>query len=375
MAEGEAASIALAALPMIPLKITLTTLEADCRKLIGRLRPSWSADRVELKRLTAGITNVIMKCKSVDQDNVHPDMLIRIYGKNTEVLIDRERELRNHALLHTIGLAPAVLGRFNNGYAYDFCPGTPCGPDLVADSVVAPIVARTMGQLHRRAPLRSNAAPSLFPTMREWLKQVPRSYTSSSKAQRVFDVHFSIDALARDIDSLERTLAPLASPVVFCHNDLLCENIIWNPHLNTVNEGEGEGAGAGAGAGGGTATFIDYEYGQANFRGFDVGNHFNEWAGVDEVDYSRYPNDTQQRIWLRHYLAAYTDTPVARVESADVRKLQVEVNSFSLASHLFWTLWALVQAEISAIDFDYMGYGVVRYDEFKRCVKEHSSHL
>ena len=32
---------------------------------------------------------------------------------------------------------------------------------------------------------------------------------------------------------------------------------------------------------------IDFEYGSYNYRGFDIGNHFNEYAGYD-CDYSLY---------------------------------------------------------------------------------------
>lgn len=50
------------------------------------------------------------------------------------------------------------------------------------------------------------------------------------------------------------------SPIVFCHNDLLLANIIYNAEKNTV-------------------TFIDYEYSNYNYQAFDIGNHFAEFAG------------------------------------------------------------------------------------------------
>ena len=46
----------------------------------------------------------------------------------------------------------------------------------------------------------------------------------------------------------------------FCHNDLLCGNIMVNDSTAAI-------------------TLIDFEYGGTNFRGFDIANHFNEWAG------------------------------------------------------------------------------------------------
>ena len=81
--------------------------------------------------------------------------------------------------------------------------------------------------------------------------------------------------------------------------------------------------------------FIDFEYGSYSYRGFDIGNHFNEYAGYD-CDYSlyviflfymlfpsflsrqwlkwnelfvvehvfcRYPTKDEQYHFFRHYLA------------------------------------------------------------------------
>ena len=48
--------------------------------------------------------------------------------------------------------------------------------------------------------------------------------------------------------------------------------------------------------------FIDFEYGCYSYRGFDWGNHFNEYAGF-ECDYGRYPDTATAALFLRHYLA------------------------------------------------------------------------
>jgi ethanolamine kinase len=59
---------------------------------------------------------------------------------------------------------------------------------------------------------------------------------------------------------LKAELCSVGSPVVFCHNDLLLANAIYNARKNTV-------------------TFIDYEYSGYNYQAFDIGNHFAEFAG------------------------------------------------------------------------------------------------
>ena len=47
--------------------------------------------------------------------------------------------------------------------------------------------------------------------------------------------------------------------------------------------------------------FIDFEYSCYSFRGYDFGNHFDEYAGF-ECDYSRYPNKQAIAAFMRHYL-------------------------------------------------------------------------
>jgi len=138
---------------------------------------------------------------------------------------------------------------------------------------------------------------------------------------------------------LKVELEALDSPVVFCHNDLLSANIIKQD--NSVQ-------------------FIDYEYGCYNYRGFDIGNHFNEWAGF-ECDYSKYPSKAVQMVWIRHYLKAFYNNEPSAIEVDQVYK---EANKFALASHFYWGLWGLVQAELSNIDFDYMEYAIMRFKEY-----------
>ena len=65
-------------------------------KLLDYFLPDWEVSRcsssVSCQALPSGITNKLLKCESNhNKENV---ALIRIYGPNTEVLIDRDREVK-----------------------------------------------------------------------------------------------------------------------------------------------------------------------------------------------------------------------------------------------------------------------------------------
>ncbi|XP_014676138.1 PREDICTED: ethanolamine kinase 1-like, partial [Priapulus caudatus] len=83
----------------------------------------------------------------------------------------------------------------------------------------------------------------------------------------------------------------------------------------------------------GTVTFIDYEYGDFNYQAFDIGGHFAEHAGVDAIDYSRYPDRTFQEKWLRVYLRSWYSEMGKNPDSITdqhVADLYEKVNKFAV---------------------------------------------
>ncbi|KAJ3399111.1 hypothetical protein HDV05_002048, partial [Chytridiales sp. JEL 0842] len=109
---------------------------------------------------------------------------------------------------------------------------------------------------------------------------------------------------------------------------------------------------------------IDYEYGQYNPRGFDIGNHFCEFAGFD-CDWELYPSKEQQMKWLASYLRA-SKADGTEPTPKELAHIYAEVNKYALAAHMFWGVWALIQAEISDLDFDYADYSQMRFKEYFR---------
>ena len=88
------------------------------------------------QRFTGGITNPLMGCWHKDDPAQEEMVLIRIYGENSELILDRDAEIRTIQLLHAVGCARPLFARFANGIAYGFFPGTCLDETTVRDPVI-----------------------------------------------------------------------------------------------------------------------------------------------------------------------------------------------------------------------------------------------
>lgn len=114
-------------------------------------------------------------------------------------------------------------------------------------------------------------------------------------------------------------------------------------------------------------TFIDFEYSFYSYRGFDIGNHFNEYVGLDSPDYNLYPSLQMRLFFVKNYLIALNQDKMHYCPSQnELNDVICEVEFFSLSSHLFWILWSVIQSRCSKIDFDYLTYAKSRYHEFRK---------
>ncbi|CAG8766149.1 29655_t:CDS:2 [Gigaspora margarita] len=308
-----------------------TNLLGGSKEVALLLFESWRKDDLELVQFKNGITNKLVNCTN-KRLQVH--ILIRTYGKKSEVIIDRKRETK-------LGLVRPVYCQFNNGIVYGYTPGRAISTPDMSNPHICLLIAEHMAVWHKVENISDQKESTLFPDLRKWLGEVPKSYVNP-KTDEKFQKNFKLEELFNELTDLENELVKLESPVVFCHNDLLSGNIIYEEARNKVS-------------------FIDLEYGSMNYRSFDIANHFNEFAGF-ECDYNLYPSKEFQKKWLRHYLCSYN--PDTTISEEEVDELYREVNKFALASHFFWGVWGLIQAQFSEINFDYIEYAILRFKEY-----------
>ncbi|XP_032761282.1 ethanolamine kinase 1 isoform X2 [Rattus rattus] len=219
--------------PEVPkLDVTVQDQEEQrCRdgalSLLQHLRPHWDPREVTLQLFTDGITNKLIACYVGDtMDDV---VLVRIYGNKTELLVDRDEEVKSFRVLQAHGCAPQLYCTFNNGLCYEFIQGEALDPQHVCNPAIFRLIARQLAKIHA-----IHAHNGWIPKSNLWLKMgkyfslIPTGFADEDINKRFLSEIPSPQLLQEEMTWMKEILSSLGSPVVLCHNDLLCKNIIYN---------------------------------------------------------------------------------------------------------------------------------------------------
>ncbi|KAI0882718.1 kinase-like protein [Annulohypoxylon maeteangense] len=371
----------------IPLSYDSENPDSSARALILALRPEWSSpdSKIEFISFKDGITNTLLKAinkkEGLSKDEVDKEaVLLRAYGHGTDVLIDRHRETQNHELLMNHDLAPELLARFDNGMIYRYIRGTVTQPADLRESPIYLAVARRLAQWHAIVPCIYEAhpltngvngdanasrdkviahaapgkpSPNVWTVMQKWIFALP----TDTEAQRTRQADLQQE-LTKLIEELSERPGLGDNGLVFAHCDLLSGNVIIEPQSTYTKEGGEQQK---------EVSFIDYEYATPSPAAFDLANHFAEWGGFD-CDYNVLPTRAQRLEFIREYIHTYfsllPDKPINIDEEAETQKLLAEIDIFRGVPGFYWGIWALIQATISHIDFDYAEYAEIRLGEY-----------
>nr|XP_043628970.1 probable ethanolamine kinase [Erigeron canadensis] len=293
------------------------------------------------EKVSGGITNLLLKVSVKEENGKTEHVTVRLYGPNTDYVINRERELQAIHHLSAAGFGPKLLGVFKNGMVQSFIDARTLIPSDMSKPKLAAEIAKQLKSFHQ-VEVPGSKEPQLWDDIWKFFERASGLTFDDPEKQKIYG-QISFKEVCDEITKLQELTGRLGAPVVFAHNDLLSGNIMLNEDKEKLY-------------------FIDFEYGSYSYRGFDIGNHFNEYAGYD-CDYTLFPSKNEQYHFFRHYLNP--DEP-NEVSDSDLEALYVETSCYMLASHLFWALWAVIQAKVSPIDFDYLDYFFLRYNEYKR---------
>lgn len=217
--------------------------------------------------------------------------------------------------------------------------------------------------------------------MQKWIFALPTSTkTQTEQRDRLQSELEWLVALLRDTPGV----GDKNEPFVFAHCDLLSGNVIVEPtrdsdqdsssasaspsRRSSASDSSVNGAGAMDDEATASVSFIDYEYATPAPASFDIANHFAEWGGFD-CDFSVLPTRSVRRAFLREYLASFNrhhaqTQPSPKEKEKQLDELFEQVDLFRGVPGLYWGIWALIQAQISLIEFDYANYAEVRLGEY-----------
>jgi thiamine kinase-like enzyme len=266
----------------------------------------WKGKDVKVSPLSGGLTNENYLVEASGERYV-----MRIPGQSTELLsIDRANEVHNTKAAASTGIGPMVLEHVPglDVLVLEFISGPTMSARTLQSKEMAVRMASSFRRLHGSPRFLKDF--DMFRLIEYYLEIVDEHEVTIPRGY-----HDWLPAVAE----IERSVSVGALAPVPCHNDLLCENFI--------DDGK-------------TLRIVDYELSGNNDPCFDLGNTAQE-ANLDQA----------QRAAL---CAAYFG-------HEDAQQL-ARMNLFALMSDVGWTLWGAIQAKISAVEFDFTGYYMGRWE-------------
>ena len=376
---------------VINLAENLETDFAQLRRLIVRVFPQWiDTKKLEISQLTGGITNMLLSC-TYDNDTT---ILIRVYGHGTNLIIDRHREFISHLILNSINLAPPVFARFKNGLIYGFLSGRSLKPEELSNEALSPLIAQQLGNWHKslnyklieegvdkirtlRIGARRNSVgkkknitkkkrfiSNVWELIDDWIEIVPINpeLIASFKQHLNEDVNEANlkEVVKKEFHWLKAILELVNSPIVSCHCDLLSGNVIV-PEDFDFQARQGTENPLPSSVGQNPIKFIDYEYMLPAPRAFDIANHLAEWQGFN-CNRDAIPEPSISNPVLVKWCESYLNST-----KSDPKEIEILINEVSMFYGLpgfYWGIWAMIQSELSNIEFDYAKYGKLRLGEY-----------
>lgn len=350
---------------------------------------------LSIKRISGALTNSVYKVEYVDeaQNLKLPILLLRVYGKNLDSIIDRERELNVLVRLSQKNIGPKLLGIFSNGRIEQFLEGfLPLNKDSIRDEIISQILGRRMKDLHYKVELSPDdvdGLPISWKLIYKWLDifetTILPSYASRGVTEElIFFMKF--EKFKGLIKKYEKWLfshydtESLASNYKFCHNDTQYGNLLLHesfdptevvlshtPSSSTMNNDEKQPViKSTSNKKDHNLAVIDFEYSGANFPAYDLANHFCEWMGDyhhPEKSYhifeERYPTRLEKLNLIKSYVEYefqfpssnlkfnfdkdVTQASAAELIQFEIKKLYNECIFWRTTVHIYWCFWGLIQ--------------------------------
>jgi ethanolamine kinase len=341
----------------------------DLMDIIAAIKPNWSFKNLVFTECTGGITNkLIIVSVDMNRSNFKDDHVVfRIYGQGTDVYINRNNEISCMKLLNALKIGAEVYGRFENGIFYEYLKGNTVNYEIIQNELIFAMIAESLANFHliMTGSTESNEffskQPILFDCINKLCNIIPDSYENIKESDRYLVEKLPTKQLIlKEIFKMKNNLESYFNKsklnnVVFSHNDLLLENIIYNKDNNLGKQ----------------IMFIDFEYSGYNYQAYDIASHFNNYCTKgDTYDDSLYPCKEYQLKWIHYYLKCFLKNQSFNNQNSItdlVDDLYIQVKILTLLSHLFWGIWCIGKAcNSDNTQFSFTKVAHLRFNEYFR---------
>jgi len=309
------------------------------QEIIEVVRPQWCLDRCDYKVFSKGITN---SSAVYFIDDFKEPFVIRQNGELSDKFVNRKNEIKAFERLAEADVCPPLIATFENGVVMEFFRGKMLNEKNIAEKVVARTVARAVAKMHKNVKLdESENSADIVRRIGEFIDLLPEKF-SNREIQNISETLgvCSKSDLMKELQFATIILEQQSTPLVFCHNDMLPDNLLYEEDIDHIN-------------------IIDFEYQSPNPAAFDIAEHFNEYSGL-ELNFNLVPDEEYMTWWLDEYLQIFKGEFSPKEISLWVKSVKLMMP----LSHLYWGCWSLMQAELSTIDFDYVTYAHKRIQQY-----------
>lgn len=251
-----------------------------------------------IKELSGGTSNKIYLLN----DNI----ILRLYGKNSDTLVDHKNEKYITNELSKLNISPKIVCDFDGGRLEEFIKNSrlPTTNDLLTNKEILINVIKKMRELHN-VKLNLNENPILIKNICDW----------TYEAKNINSLYTEIYELKDYILDKLKNIKTLG--IVLCHNDLQKNNILVNNNDLSVN-------------------LIDFEYCGYNFIEFEIANflcelfmEYNEHTSkVDVFDLTNI-SELVCELYTNNY--------------DEMRILLNNLKIFFVATNYLWIMWSIIK--------------------------------
>ncbi|EPX70668.1 choline kinase [Schizosaccharomyces octosporus yFS286] len=348
--------------------------------------PAASHPTLIIQRISGALTNAVYYIAPPEGFKAIK-LLLRIYGPNAEMFINRLTELENLKRLAKHSIGPRLLGEFGNGRFEQYMESTTLTAETIRDPVRSIYVARRISELHnviQLTPTEQYELPNAWKFCFSWLP-LARKNLQNRRHPLSITVNF-LDDFGKDFYQYFQWFSNWSNDKkqwtslqnVFSHNDTQYGNILQIKTKRRSLKPENKHH---------ILVPVDFEYAGPNVRAYDLANYFAEWMANYHhpthshlMNRSRYPTFEDRKRFYRAYveqgavfhknlvvkdaseLTSNLSEPLESEFSTLLQQLEEAVRAVSPAVNAVWALWGVMQCEEADDDWEDLSVSSERED-------------